>query len=42
MPASLHIWGKISDKIRNFGDWLLENCYEVKPGVEGAFNETNS
>jgi hypothetical protein len=42
LPASLHIWGKIDDKIRNFGDWLLENCYEVKPGVEGAFNETNS
>jgi hypothetical protein len=42
LPASLHIWGKINDKIRNFGDWLLENCYEVKPGVDGAFNETNS
>ena len=42
LPASLHIWGKINDKIRDFGDWLLENCYEVKPGVEGAFNETNS
>jgi hypothetical protein len=42
LPASLHIWGKINDNIRNFCDWLLENCYEVKPGVEGAFNETNS
>ena len=42
LPASLHIWGKINDEIRNFGDWLLENCYEVKPGVDGAFNETNS
>ena len=42
LPASLHIWGKINDKIKNFGDWLLENCYEVKPGVDGAFNETNS
>ena len=42
LPASLHVWGKINDKIRNFGDWLLENCYEVKPGVDGAFNETNS
>ena len=42
LPASLHVWGKINDKIRNFGDWLLENCYGVKPGVEGAFNETSS
>jgi len=42
LPASLHIWGKIDNNIRNFCDWLLENCYEIKPGVEGAFNETNS
>jgi hypothetical protein len=42
LPASLHVWGKINDKIRNFCDWLLENCYEVRPGVEGAFSETNS
>jgi hypothetical protein len=42
LPASFHVWGKINDKIRNFCDWLFENCYEVKPGVEGAFNETNS
>lgn len=42
LPASLHIWGKINNEITSFCDWLLENCYEVKPGVEGAFNETNS
>jgi hypothetical protein len=42
LPASLHLWGKINDEIRNFCDWLLENCYGVKPGVEGAFNEANS
>ncbi|MDE1845058.1 MAG: hypothetical protein KGI10_07000 [Thaumarchaeota archaeon] len=42
LPASLHIWGKIDDNIRNFCDWLLENCYEIKPGVEGAFSETSS
>ena len=42
LPSSLHVWGKINDEIRNFCDWLFENCYEVKPGVEGAFNETNS
>ncbi len=42
LPASLHIWGKINDEIRNFCDWLFENCYEVKPGVDGAFSETSS
>ncbi len=42
LPASLHIWGKINDNIRNFCDWLFENCYEIKPGVDGAFNETSS
>lgn len=42
LPASLHVWGKINEEIRNFCDWLFENCYEVKPGVEGAFNETSS
>jgi hypothetical protein len=42
LPASLHVWGKINDNIRNFCDWLFENCYEVKPGVAGAFNETSS
>ena len=42
LPASLHVWGKFDDKIRRYCDWLFENCYEIKPGVEGAFNETNS
>jgi hypothetical protein len=42
LPASLHLWGKINDEVSNFCDWLLENCYGVKPGVEGAFNEANS
>ncbi|MGI0065138.1 MAG: hypothetical protein ACREA5_04535 [Nitrosotalea sp.] len=42
LPSSLHIWGKINDNIRNFCDWLLVYCYEVKPGVDGAFNETSS
>lgn len=42
LPASLHVWGKINDEIRNFCDWLFENCYEVKPGVDGALSETNS
>ena len=42
LPASLHIWGKIDDNIKNFCNWLLENCYEVKPGVDGAFSEPSS
>ena len=42
LPASLHIWGKIDDNIKNFCNWLLENCYEIKPGVDGAFNEPSS
>jgi hypothetical protein len=42
LPASLHVWGKINGNIRNFCDWLFENCYEVKPGVDGALSETNS
>jgi len=42
LPASLHIWGKIDNSIKNFCNWLLENCYEIKPGVDGAFNEPSS
>lgn len=42
LPASLHIWGKIDDNIKHFCNWLLENCYEIKPGVDGAFNEPSS
>lgn len=42
LPASLHIWGKINYNIKNFCDWLFENCYEVKPGVDGALSETSS
>ncbi len=42
LPSSLHVWGKISDNIKNFCDWLFENCYEVKPGVDGALSETSS
>jgi hypothetical protein len=42
LPASLHIWGKINQEIRNFCDWLLEKCYGVEPILEDTFNETNS
>ena len=42
LPASLHIWGKFDDNVTKFCDWLLPNCYEVKPEVDGALTETNS
>lgn len=41
LPASLHVWGKINQEIRNFCDWLFENCYEVGP-VDGTLSETSS
>ena len=42
LPASLHIWGKLDEKITRFCDWLFVSCYGVRPGVEGAFKDTNS
>lgn len=42
LPASLHVWGKFNEKAIMYCDWLLVNCYQLKPGVEGAFSETNS
>lgn len=42
LPASLHVWGKFDDNISKFCDWLLINCYQLRPGVEGALSETNS
>src|SRR5574340_1223497 len=42
LPASLHVWGKINDNIKNFCDWLFENCYEVKPGFYWALSDTSS
>ncbi|MDE1726331.1 MAG: hypothetical protein KGH89_03605 [Thaumarchaeota archaeon] len=42
LPASLHVWGKFDDNITKFCDWLLINCYQLKPGVEGALSDTNS
>lgn len=42
LPASLHIWGKFDYGVTKFCDWLLPNCYEIKPGVDGALTETNS
>jgi hypothetical protein len=42
LPASLHVWGKFDDNISKFCDWLLINCYQLRPGVDGALSETNS
>jgi len=42
LPASLHVWGRFDGKITKFCDWLLANCYQLKPGVNGALSDTNS
>lgn len=42
LPASLHVWGKFDKPVMKFCDWLLPNCYGLKPGVAGALSETNS
>ncbi len=42
LPASLHVWGRFDDKVLEYCDWLLSNCYEVRPGVDGALSDTKS
>ncbi|MDE2590579.1 MAG: hypothetical protein KGL95_13050 [Patescibacteria group bacterium] len=42
LPASLHVWGKFDDRVKEFCNWLLINCYQLNPGVDGALSETNS
>jgi hypothetical protein len=42
LPASFHVWGKFDKNVTKFCDWLLTDCYELKPGVDGALSETNS
>ena len=42
LPASLHVWGKFDGKVIEFCDWLLVNCYQLKPGVKGAESEVSS
>ena len=42
LPASLHIWIKFDKKVIEFCDWLLANCYQLKPGVKGAESEVSS
>ena len=42
LPASLHVWGKFDRKVMEFCDWLLVNCYQLKPGVKGAESEVSS
>lgn len=34
LPGSLHIWCQIDDKIRVFGDWLMEELYYPKEQSE--------
>lgn len=42
LPASLHVWGRFDENVAQFCDWLLVNCYQLKPGVDGALSETSS
>ena len=42
LPASLHVWGKFDNKVIEFCNWLLINCYQLNPVVDGALSETNS
>ena len=42
LPASLHVWIKFDKKVIEFCDWLLANCYQLKPGVKGAESEVSS
>ncbi len=42
LPASLHVWGKFDRKVIEFCDWLLTNCYQLKPGAKGAESEVRS
>jgi len=42
LPASLHVWVKFDKKVIEFCDWLLLNCYQLKPGVKGAESEVSS
>lgn len=36
LPHSLHVWCKFDPKVTEFCDWLMINCYQLKPGVSGA------
>lgn len=29
LPGSLHIWKRIDDKVKEFCNWLMENCYKL-------------
>lgn len=42
LPASLYVWGKFDKAVIEFCDWLLVECYELKPGVSGALSDTSS
>ncbi len=42
LPSSLFVWCKFDEKVIEFCDWLLTNCYQLKPGVSGAVSEVSS
>lgn len=42
LPHSLHLWCKFNQKVTEFCDWLLINCYQLNPGVNGAISEVSS
>jgi hypothetical protein len=42
LPHSLHIWCKFDNKVIEFCDWLLINCYQLNPGVSGARSKVSS
>ena len=42
LPHSLHLWCKFDQRIKEFCDWLLINCYQLNPGVSGASSEVSS
>lgn len=41
LPSSLHVWGRFDQKIMEFCDWLLVNCYQ-KPDESGSISDLSS
>lgn len=31
LPGSIHLWCKIDDRVRKFVDWLMLECYQIRP-----------
>lgn len=34
LPGSFHVWRSIDDRVREFCDWLMKECYRVGEGEE--------